>query len=40
MPTKEPNSKEGESMRAETLHPWPAEGGMLLGSVIIVVKLS
>jgi hypothetical protein len=38
MPTIEPNSIESESVRAETLEIWPAEGGMLSGSVMIVVK--
>jgi hypothetical protein len=38
MPTKEPTLIESESVRAETLETWPAEGGMLSGSVMTVVK--
>jgi hypothetical protein len=38
MPTKETNSIESESVRAETLETWPAEGGMISGSVTTVMK--
>jgi len=36
MPTIEPNSIESESVRAETLHPWPAE--TCFHCVVIVMK--
>jgi hypothetical protein len=38
MPTIVPDSIESESVRAETLEIWPAEGGMFSGSVMAVVK--